>query len=267
MIQLNKHENLSNDKNIPSILSNDNEITTEQLFLQYYKTKDKLVRKKLALANQALVTFIINKYYKDKIYNSNLKDDLIQEGNIGLLSAIDGYDPTLGFKFSTYGTWWIRQAINNYLINVEPAIKIPSHIRTASNKLTKQLQEENKKLNELISSSREKPEEKVAGFTSKMIASIGSAANSKYIKSLDEEIGHDSSENRPVTLGDTLLDQTASCEQKIDRTSIIEFAKKALNKLPEKEKLILLLRFDVIKIEELMKGKEKWEMMGDNNEE
>lgn len=230
-----------------------------KLFKEYYETRERSTRTKLAVLNQALVTFIINKYYSN-LQNKELKNDLIQEGNIGLLSAIDGFNPTLGFKFSTYSTWWIRQAINNYLINIEPAIKIPSHIRTAQNKLSKQLSEENRELSELISSVTMGKPSKVNGFTDKMINSISSAISSRYIKSLDEEMrgGAGGNDDSGLSMSDTMIDSSPSSEQKMDKEAMIIFARRALNRLSPKEKIILLLRFDVIKSEDILTYGKKW---------
>lgn len=74
----------------------------EPLFFEYYKNRDKQVRQTLAVKNQPLVTYIVNKYYSSKTLHKTLREDLLQEGNIGLLSAIEGFDPTKGFRFSTY---------------------------------------------------------------------------------------------------------------------------------------------------------------------
>ena len=115
----------------------------DQIYFDYVQTKSLNTRNQIVKKNQALVTYIINKYYSNKKDHNLLKEDMMQEGIIGLLSAIEGYKPDLGYRFSTYATWWIRQAINNYLLNVEPIIHVHSHVRTANNKIQKKLREEN----------------------------------------------------------------------------------------------------------------------------
>ena len=148
MIQM---EKLTAEKKLKPTKKNENFIKDEELFFEYAKNPSNMkLRNNLLLKNQALVVYIVNKYYSIKKEHKEKREDLLQEGTIGLLSAIDGFKPELGFKFSTYATWWIRQAINNYLLNIEPIIHIPSHIRTAHNKLTKKLKEENLALKEMI---------------------------------------------------------------------------------------------------------------------
>ncbi|WP_163068225.1 sigma-70 family RNA polymerase sigma factor, partial [Acinetobacter baumannii] len=63
--------------------------------------------------------------------------DLIQEGNIGLLKAVDRYDHRRGFKFSTYATWWVRQAITHALADQGRTIRVPAHTVDALNKLSR----------------------------------------------------------------------------------------------------------------------------------
>lgn len=212
------------------------------MFLEYYKNRDKKLRLRLAEKNQALVTYIVNKYYSSKTQHKTLREDLLQEGNIGLLSAIEGFDPHRGFKFSTYATWWIRQAVNNYLINVEPTIHVPSHVRTAQNKLFKQLKDETAELQELIAQASSS-DEKFDGFTDKMLSSINSAMSSRFVKSLDEPASNTGLQG---TLGDTLEDNHDLADALMDKTAIIEFVREGLKQLPVRERLIILLRFDVI---------------------
>lgn len=86
-----------------------------ELFLEFKQTKSKSIKNQLAMKNQKLVSYVISKFYNKKIEHREMREDLFQEGNIGLLCAIERFKPELGHQFSTYAVWWIRQSINNYL--------------------------------------------------------------------------------------------------------------------------------------------------------
>ncbi len=216
----------------------------DQIYFDYVSTKSLKTRNQIVRQNQALVTYIINKYYNNKKEYTLLKEDMMQEGIIGLLSAIEGYKPELGYRFSTYATWWIRQAINNYLLNVEPIIHVPSHVRTANNKIQKKLREENIVLQDYINNagSKEKEED---GCSDKMLQSITMANRSKNVCSMDEQIKAGNGENNN-TLKDLLVSDE-NIETRYGNSEFLLLVKNALKSLSEKERYILLLRFDVIK--------------------
>lgn len=96
---------------------------------------DKKAREELIQSNLRLVVSIAKKYNGKSTKISFL--DLIQEGNIGLMKAVDKWDYSLGYKFSTYATWWIKQSISKALLDQSRAIRIPVHIIEKLSKLAK----------------------------------------------------------------------------------------------------------------------------------
>jgi RNA polymerase primary sigma factor len=220
--------------------------------------QDKNLRNILANRNCKLVTYVVNKFYNKKLEHKQIREDLLQEGNFGLLSAVEKFDPHRGYRFSTYATWWIRHAINNYLLSQDPQVHVPSHIRTAQNKVLKAMKEKNLSFQDLI-------EENAAdlGVSEKMLDSINSSLKSKWISSIDDvvhfqkQFGSSKSDERKVSLKDILVDEDeVSSEETLDYQALIETVKKGLLKLSDRERNIILLRYDVIQTVEPRKTKE-----------
>ncbi|MEG0685865.1 MAG: RNA polymerase sigma factor RpoD [Erysipelotrichales bacterium] len=112
-----------------NLLSNEEEIALAKRIEQ----GDVEAKKELSSANLRLVVSIAKRY----VGRGMLFLDLIQEGNMGLIKAVEKYDYTKGFKFSTYATWWIRQAITRAIADQARTIRIPVHMVETINKLTK----------------------------------------------------------------------------------------------------------------------------------
>lgn len=249
-----------NEIDQPTILLNTAPIAIDEreedviMFREYEKTKifntngkltgsNETLRNKLANRNCKLVTYVVNRFYNKKKEHKDLREDLLQEGSLGLLSAIDGFDPELGFRFSTYAIWWIKQSISNYLLSLDPRLHVPSHIRTAQNKVLKKMKELNMDFHDLIEENAES-----LGITEKMLESINASLKSKWVSSIEEPVTDDSSGGK-TTLKDLLIDEEfIQSDSQTDYQTLLSFVKEGLNSLTDRERNIILLRYDVIQV-------------------
>ena len=203
----------------------------EQELSKKIASGDEESKKILAESNLRLVVSIAKRY----VGRGLLFLDLIQEGNIGLMKAVDKFDYDKGYKFSTYATWWIRQAITRALADQARTIRVPVHMVETINKLARVERQMALDLN------REPTDKELA---KKMGLSIDKIVEIRRISqdpvSLETPIGEEDDSH----LGDFLADErTMGPEEYTDYTMLKEELKSVLETLTKREEEVLELRF------------------------
>ena len=209
------------------LLSMDEELKLADRILE----GDEMAKAELAEANLRLVVSIAKRY----VGRGMLFLDLIQEGNIGLMKAVDKFDVKKGYKFSTYATWWIRQAITRAIADQARTIRVPVHMVETINKLARIQRQLTLELN------REPSEEELA---KKMNLSVDKIRDIYKISqepvSLDTPIGEEDDSH----LGDFIKDErNVSPEEYATNELLKDEISEVLQTLTEREEKVIRLRF------------------------
>ncbi len=205
----------------------------------------KEAREKLILSNLKLVTSVAKKYTGRGLAFG----DLIQEGNIGLVVAVDKWDYRRGFKFSTHAVWWIRQVMYRAISDKSRTIRLPvavvdniRQIAQARSRLSqKGIKPTRQDLTDEINRDR-----KSRGLNSITLTNVNDALNAFYIQPISLDLPtEDTDRDGDSDFKDFIEDPSPDPEEETVNNAVIEAVREVLSSLPERERRILKMRFEI----------------------
>lgn len=202
---------------------------------QRIEAGDKKARDQMIEANLRLAVSIAKRHQR----SGCSLEDLIQESNVGLIKAVDRFDWRRGFKFSTYASWWIKQAVRRHVTDTASDIRVPAHMTALAWHISVFVDEYDSKF------GTKPTHEEIAAMMCVPVSTVQDVLNSSGVRatvSLDQMIGDSDGKKVIETIPD---EDSVMPDEMIDRQKVMHAISRCLDRLTPREEQVLRLRFGV----------------------